>query len=270
MIDCREVIVLDKINTLNYIEIPIVKHCNLNCRYCSHMANVEDAYYMSIDTFKKDLAQMKTMFDEIAAIRLLGGEPLLHPQITVFVEQARLIYPKSEIKIATNGLCILTLKPEVLECFKKNGIIIDITMYKPTEMRANAITQILLTHNVSFYLSPRVWNFQRRMLSEPLSDPNVSWDTCKMRYCVVLMGGMLSACYAPRLIPIAKKRYNKDFDVEGSMISIYDGCSRDKIIEFLNAPHKCCAYCGVPEAVEWGGSETVPDISDWYVDRPMR
>ena len=261
---------MEKIKDLPYLEIPIVKHCNLNCKYCSHMANVEDEYFMSIEVFVKDLMQMKTMFEKIPVIRLLGGEPLLHPQLTKLISWARKIYPESEIKIATNGLKITTLDEETLKCLRDNHIIVDITMYKPTERRAYEISQTLLNNKIDFYLSPLVVNFQRRMLKEPISDPEVSWSSCRARYCVVLLEGTLSACYAPRLIPIAKKKYNKTFDAEGSVIDIYENCTKERIIDFLNSPNACCAYCGVPEAVEWERSEKYPDISEWYVDIPMK
>ena len=137
---------------LNYLEIPIVKHCNLNCRYCSHMANLEDEYFVDMGSFLRDIERMKELFDEIPTIRLLGGEPLLHPDIISLVNCVRNFYPRADIKIATNGT-LLSIDDVILEGFRENKVIVDITVSPPIEGSIEKIKERLLCHGVYFYFS---------------------------------------------------------------------------------------------------------------------
>ena len=43
---------------------------------------------------------------KIAEIQLLGGEPLLHPQITLFLETTRKHFPHNTINIVSNGILL--------------------------------------------------------------------------------------------------------------------------------------------------------------------
>ena len=256
---------------LSYLEIPIVKHCNLNCRYCSHMANIESEYYIEYSSFFCEIERMKVFFDDIQTIRLLGGEPLLHPNLVSLVRCVRSFYSKAEIKIATNGLLLLTVSKELLKCFKENGVIVDITVYPPIKEQVERIKARLLENGVYYYFSDPISFFQRRLLKEPLSDKTLTWQTCGTKNCVVLVDGKLSACYAPHLVKIAKEKFDIEFNMEDSIIDIYDeGLDKEKILDFLNMPHNSCTYCGVSERVNWESNKKNADISDWYVNVPIR
>ena len=256
---------------LTYLEIPIVKHCNLNCRYCSHMANLEDEHFVDRASFLRDIERMKEFFDEIPTIRLLGGEPLLHPDINSLVNCVRNFYPHADIKIATNGILLLSIDDVILEGFRENKVIVDITVYPPIEGSIEKIKERLLRHGVYFYFSEPVLFFQRRLLREPFSNKTTSWQTCGTRNCVVLVDGKLSSCYAPHLVGIAKEKFNKEFHMEDSILNIHDKhIDRETIIRFLNMPHDSCSYCGVPEKVSWEFNKKDADISDWYVNLPIK
>ena len=59
---------------LNCLEVHISDICNLNCRGCSHFANIEtEPNYPTVDEFDKDLRRMKSLFNEIKIIRVMGG-----------------------------------------------------------------------------------------------------------------------------------------------------------------------------------------------------
>ena len=65
---------------MNYLEHHIVDHCNLNCGGCSHFSPLADPWFEDFDTFKKDFLQLYDItHGNVGVIRLMGGEPLLHP-----------------------------------------------------------------------------------------------------------------------------------------------------------------------------------------------
>ena len=65
---------------MNYIEHHIVDHCNLNCAGCSHFSPLARPWIEDFETFKLDFKQLYNITKgDIHTIRLMGGEPLLHP-----------------------------------------------------------------------------------------------------------------------------------------------------------------------------------------------
>ena len=87
------------------LEYHITDHCNLNCAGCSHFSPLAKERYASLDKFEENLIQLKKWNFEIGQFNLLGGEPLLHPQIRDFIEVA-LKYLDAQIVVKTNGILL--------------------------------------------------------------------------------------------------------------------------------------------------------------------
>ena len=92
---------------LSYLEYHVADHCNLNCKYCTHYSPlVQEPVFTDLEKFKLDLQLLKERIDDIGVIRILGGEPLLNPQLSEFITYTRRLYPKAVITVVTNGLLI--------------------------------------------------------------------------------------------------------------------------------------------------------------------
>ena len=62
---------------LDYLEIHLTNHCNLNCACCCHFAPIAEQYFMPVDVFKCDIERLRFLSGgNIRRIRLMGGEPL--------------------------------------------------------------------------------------------------------------------------------------------------------------------------------------------------
>lgn len=84
-------------------ELNVAHHCNLACRSCSHLSPV----------FKKHLADPAVVARDFATlakhyrpqfVKLLGGEPLLHPVLTEVIDAVRASDICDWIQVCTNGL----------------------------------------------------------------------------------------------------------------------------------------------------------------------
>ena len=65
---------------MKYIETHIVDHCNLNCRGCSHFSPLAKPYFKSLDEYKREFERLAEITNHyIQQIRIMGGEPFLHP-----------------------------------------------------------------------------------------------------------------------------------------------------------------------------------------------
>ena len=132
------VIISDKlIRTMERIEYRklrfqthIVEHCNLNCRGCYHFSSLANEEFLDIEEFSRDLKRLSTIFEGCAdEILLLGGEPLLHPQISEFVRLSRKFFPVGNIKILTNGTKLLSIEDEFFSTLEKNKVELWVTRY---------------------------------------------------------------------------------------------------------------------------------------------
>jgi molybdenum cofactor biosynthesis enzyme MoaA len=95
---------------LGYLEANLVDHCNLNCRRCSHFAPLAEPHFVAPDDFERDMRRLSALFRNIRVIRLMGGEPLLHPEAERFLSIARTAFPLARIHLVTNGLLLDELR----------------------------------------------------------------------------------------------------------------------------------------------------------------
>ncbi len=43
---------------LDHIEIHLVEHCNLNCKYCSHFSSIAEKKFYDVNKYEKDMARL--------------------------------------------------------------------------------------------------------------------------------------------------------------------------------------------------------------------
>src|SRR6476659_2820238 len=75
------------------------RRCNLKCGYCTEFDSISRP--IPIDVLKVRIDALHRL--HVANITILGGEPLLHPQIDEIVSYAN---RKSQVLIFTNGLLL--------------------------------------------------------------------------------------------------------------------------------------------------------------------
>ena len=93
-------------------ETHIVEHCDLNCRMCTHFSPLAVPRFAELSTFSRDLRRLRELFgDDVAYIMLLGGEPLLHPELPDFLCTARTFFPNTDVILYTNGLKLPQMNP---------------------------------------------------------------------------------------------------------------------------------------------------------------
>lgn len=67
---------------LPYLEFHIADHCNLNCKACEHYSGlVKEPHFPNLKKFTRDFERLHEFIDDIGKIRILGGEPLLNPEV---------------------------------------------------------------------------------------------------------------------------------------------------------------------------------------------
>ena len=91
---------------LSAIDIDITDKCNLNCAGCNHLSSLtKDPFFYDIIQLEKDVKRMSELFI-IGMVRVLGGEPFLHPQLHSCVDIVLKYFQHSQIVVFTNGLLV--------------------------------------------------------------------------------------------------------------------------------------------------------------------
>ena len=129
--------------SLAYFEVPITESCNLNCKGCLFASNItKGTQHINLDELIKDAKRMAELFYDVPWIRILGGEPLMHPNIVEVLKCYRQYFPDSEIDLCTNGLLLHQMRNEFWECIKNEKISIHISGYKPTYQMLGKIERV--------------------------------------------------------------------------------------------------------------------------------
>ena len=98
--------VLHRRATLPRLDIQVTDHCNLACRSCNHFSPLSPPAFASLDDFDRDIRRLAELCDNIEWLNLVGGEPLLHPNVLDFARAARRAFPSAGIALYSNGLIL--------------------------------------------------------------------------------------------------------------------------------------------------------------------
>lgn len=256
---------------LPFFAMHLVEHCNLNCEGCDHCVPLAAPGFTDIKLFKKDFSRLSKLFDNIKTIGLMGGEPLLHPQLSDFFNVARQFFPKSALVLYTNGILLEQQNKDFWDSCLKNDIIINVTKY-PINLDFEKIEQLAKQKNIKFCFSnhpEEIIKTSHKIFFDLEGKQNAqeSFTHCShvKQGCTFLADGKLYLCtVAPN-----SKNFNLYFDKnlelsEKDCIDIYKTNSGKKILDFLSKPIPFCRYCNVKKRTvnnPWARSKK--DISEW-------
>jgi MoaA/NifB/PqqE/SkfB family radical SAM enzyme len=263
----------EKLSPKKYIEnlvIPLVEHCNLKCRGCDHCAPLAEEIYYSVDDFSKDMARLRFLTKgNIGRIKLMGGEPLLHPQILEFVKISRELFQDSEIIIVTNGILLSKQTPDFWETLHSFNVNISPTVY-PLKINWDKIKETANNFNVKlldYYSAYEIkTSYHIPFDVNGKQNKRVNFINCShANELYEMRDGKLYTCTpAPN-----SKHFFKYFKMEQKLgkndsIDIYEAVNYKQIMRFLAKPIPFCRFCNVKDrkyGLEWKRSEK--KITEW-------
>ena len=251
------------------LETDIVSHCNLNCKNCNHFSSLVDEGFVDPDELERDFARLSELAGRNNEnIDLMGGEPLLHPEITKIAEIARK-YFDGRINIVTNGLLLTKMDKEFWQVCEKNRITIIVTSY-PVNLDKKSIRRKAKQYSVKLKMRAQVMNVHTWCrLPKDIHGKQDIMKNIKLclvaNYCIFLKDGKLSTC----CLPLVAERFNNFFAekfevMENDFIDIYKAENIEEIYNFLCKPIPFCRYCKLKQwevGIEWGISKR--EISEW-------
>jgi MoaA/NifB/PqqE/SkfB family radical SAM enzyme len=253
------------------LHIHLTDHCNLNCRGCDNLSPLATETFADETVFERDCARISTLCNgRVREIQLLGGEPLLHLNIIIFMCIARKYFPSVPVKIITNGTLILKQKEEFWENCRSNNIQIIVTKY-PINFDYDAAETFVRKQGVIFGYYGSTDSVSKTMQCSPLDisgkqDPVDSFLRCNSaNRCISLDNGKIYTC---SLIPYIKY-FNTYFKqnlvvTENDYIDIFKAENIDEIMNFLCKPMPFCRYCN-KKGMIWniGYGVSKKNITEW-------
>ncbi len=248
-------------NKLDYIEVHVADTCNLKCKACTHFANIsKENNFIDARILQSRLNRLNKLFT-VKRIRLLGGEPLLHPDIINVIKRTRLFLKYSNIELVTNGLLLNKMPNEFFEICRIYRIKIVITLY-PVLKNKEEIEKILSSFKVKYEFSPMTFTFVASLNPNGNSDKEKTFKNCVHTSCRILKDDNIYLCPISAYIDKYNKYFNKNIP-EGKGINIFTNSAKE-IFEFLNKSEETCKYCtNLMNYSDWDCS-TAPQETDWF------
>ena len=140
---------------INRVDISVTNRCTLNCEGC----NMLMSYYHNpqdrrLDEIKQDLDSFFRWVDTVEDMNLLGGEPLLYPELVEVLNYIQDNYRDKiiDIYMFTNGMCNLSEK--LLEISHRMDVIYDVSDYTyglpQLEPRLEKFQETLSRHQIRY------------------------------------------------------------------------------------------------------------------------
>jgi organic radical activating enzyme len=248
--------------TLKHLEIHLTDHCNLNCKGCAHFSPLADKWFINLKNLDRDMKRLAQLFYNIEVIKLLGGEPLLHPEVNEIISITRFYMPTADIRCATNGLLLEGMDVKFWLACQKEKITIDIARYA-VPLDITKIKKLAKNYKVNFTIR-NVKQFYAFYNKKYDSNPFVAMKNCRAHwYCPLLRNGFIYPCCLPALAHYFNREFHTNLSTEGG-IDIHDrAIDGVDILEFLDRPISHCRNCaGQYRLFNCGQSQR--RITEWF------
>ncbi len=254
-----------------YVAVGIVDHCNLKCKGCTSFSCIADDYIVPAVKVCADIEQLGKIFENkrIDRFGIMGGEPLLHPDLTQITECVRHNFPEAEVQIVTNGILLLQQDNYFWDVCSRNRITIVCTKY-PIHLDFEKIEKKAAEEHVDFQYYGNTGEvtktlFKRKLDLKGMVDPVYAFATCwEANACSFLMEGKWFEC---PFICFAERVFNQKFNQhikieEEDYLDIYQIEDYHEILEYMAKPKDACRYCkGFHERFPW--SRTEGQMDEW-------
>ncbi|MCI9331680.1 MAG: radical SAM protein [Oscillibacter sp.] len=251
-------------------EVDITRHCNLNCEYCGLYSPLANKEFLDPEEYRRDCARLSELFHgEMRRVYLLGGEPLLHPQITELMKITRESFPIGIIRILTNGILLPKMDDAFWQSCSRYGVEVTTTEY-PIQLDYSACSDLAEKHGVAYL--PHVFSidpaYKKTMGRDIISlksmvRPEYNFAHCSSaNLCLTLSHGKLYSCGVAANIHILKDYFHLDMPIsQQNGVDIYAVESGEELMRGMAKAMPLCGHCDLSvRGVEW----------DWRVSRRDR
>jgi organic radical activating enzyme len=230
-----------------FCEVQVSEHCNLACRSCSHLSPIMSRRFVDPATVLRDFSILTGCY-HVERLKLLGGEPLLHPALLEVVEAVRQTGIGDMVCVVTNGVLLPRMREEFWAAVDE----VWISSYPGFELSAEqrqACRQLARKHGVRLHWEPCP-TFRESYAALGTSDHTLVkriYSTCQVAHewrCHTVVDGYFFKCpqsyYLPkRLGPIGDDQWSDGIQLDT------DAEFPERLLAYLQAdePLLACQRC---------------------------
>ena len=228
-------------DSMNQLSVHLTDHCNLNCVSCSNFSPAADHTFLDPDEFARDMERAPVT----EWLYLMGGEPLLHPEINKIMRIARAARPDARILIITNGTLLKGMPEEFFKTLRELRIGVVHSLYPLKNGRLDLRD---LKPRMAYYTRWQVNDFMKMPLDpKGGQDPVLSYAGCTCHF-AQMRGGRIYPCPQSAYVSILNKRFGTDFiHEEGDSLALDEIGSIEDLYRWFDVPKPFCRYCAVAD-----------------------
>jgi len=242
-----------------HVEYYISLKCNLNCAGCATFSPlVKEDDFKSLEKIETDFKKFYMLTkDNVQDLTIMGGEPLMHPQINDIIVYFSELFPETKLRMITNGILIPKMNDEFFELIKDRIKGIIVTEY-PIALDYSNIFKILDEKQINYDKWGPKYEFGHQYLHEQPED----YKDCWYRDLYILNDNKIYACTEIAFFKI----FNKSFKNHNLKISEEDYIDLDKIDsyeELVQAKKKIPPFCSHCDGHD-------KKLTDWRISKRDR
>jgi len=226
------------------LEAHVVDHCNLTCAGCCSLSPALPARFDDPATLARDLTRAARVLAP-RVFKLVGGEPLLHPELAALAAAARASGIAPRVSITTNGLLLARAPDAVWAAVDA----VTVSLYPrvgPSDDERARLTARAAEHGVALNWK-RQDHFVAMDRASPCDDPAENaavFNRCWIRErCHLLRDGVFYTCTRPAHF---RSYLGAARELSGDGLPLHDGPSlRDELLAYLTRPEPlaACSLC---------------------------
>lgn len=256
--------------TLPFLETMITQACNLNCVGCTNYSDLVHRGYEPWEIGKHQLLNWLTRI-EIPDFGIMGGEPLMNPEVRQWLQGTRDIMPHSQIRFTTNGI-LLDKHFDIIDVLADIGnCVFKITVHENDTRLEDTIATIFKRYNwtpiteygIDRYVSDNGFRFHvkrpttfyktfkgtyENMMPHDNS-PKEAFASCIQQQCPLLYKGKIYKCSSNGLLVDTLLKFNNPNYIHWEKY-ITDGIGINtpdvdllSFIENFGKPNSMCGMC---------------------------
>ncbi len=241
-----------------YIEVPITTKCSLNCKECNNLIQ----YYQqpkNSDAVQiiKDIRRICSVTKRIKLMRILGGEPLVHPDLLFILKELKKIDKIEKVEVVTNGT--LLFSANCVRVLKHSKFSVDISNYGTHSSKYVELIRQLDRNHIRYHTQKeqKSWKALSSCRCRERSDKELkeAFSAC-MEDCHSLLNGELHIC--------ARSAHGTDLGLfekrSEDYVCVYRACRKSELKKqiFAMLNKKMIAACNYCDMFQIDKMETIP------------
>jgi hypothetical protein len=264
-----------KMKRLSLVIQHLVDDCNLNCIRCNQFSPLakKGGFRLDEKEFELDCQKLSDLTSgDIDEFQLFGGEPMMHPNISVFPYIVKRWFPKVQLTMLTNGTYIKSAGEAFWQSCRDCDLKLLVTAY-PIGLDYKSLKDFLIRKGIDAEFgntgntlegasSKKMWGIPLTL--NPEFEPRESFEQC-LCVNVIMREGRLYPCCTGAYIDIFNAHFSLDLPSKmKNSVDIRNATSIESVTKQLSQPIPLCAYCDsknrMPE-IEWAVSKK--ELGEW-------